>query len=374
MRAMWGFNSPSAARRRFEHFWRNALLRALCLLLPRSRAVPTDAPLSKIIVVRASHNLGDVVMSSAVLDECRAQFPDARLALLVNARLSGLFRHHDAVDALYELEPRWFLHPLKTARLLRAVRRERFDLAMDCSNVSVPSLNNWLLVWLTAARRRVGFRERGAEAFLTTLVDGRLDRHFISVQLQLLSPFTKAGAFRMPRLVVTVEERQSAEKLLEGIARPRVMLFVPEPRPKCWALEQFLALAERLAAQPVGVVFAFGPNDPRRNCEAVRLFRQRRGNAVGVLPPLQLREFAAAIAVCDVFVSNDCGPMHVAVAVGTPTVSVFLFDNDFAHGYHDGITHFVVKGASADEQVWGALEKTRGALASVKRTVISSPR
>jgi ADP-heptose:LPS heptosyltransferase len=352
-------------RRRFEHVCRNSLVRLLGFLLQRRRpAAPTETPISKILIVRTSHNLGDVVMAGAMLDECRALFPHARIALLANARLSALFHHHDALDQLYEFHPRWFLHPFDSIKLLGQIRREHFDLAIDCANIGAPSLNNWLLTRLTNAPHRVGFRERGSEAFLTTLVDATFDRHFISVQLQLLTPFARPSAFRLPRLILTAQEKDAARKLLDGSPRPRAVIFVPEPRRKCWTLDLFLKFAEVIAANEVSLVLAFGPNDPRRDCEEIRQLLARHPRRARVLPAMPLRPFAAALSQCDLFVSNDCGPMHVAVAVGTPTVSVFLFANDWAHGYHDGVRHFAIRADTEEHQLQRALEC---ALAVLKR-------
>jgi heptosyltransferase-3 len=347
-------------RRRFEHACRNTLLRVLRLLL-KSRPQPLAAnpPISKLLIVRTSHNLGDVVMASAMLDECRALFPNATVALLANARLASLFRHHDALDRLFEFHHRWFLHPFDTLKTIRSIRRERFDLAIDCANIGVPSLNNWLLTRLSNATHRVGFQEKGSDAFLTTTVATKFDRHFISVQFHLLTPFASPSAFRLPRLILTSEEKNSAETLLSQCPRPRMIIFVPEPRVKCWRLPVFLKVADALLAQQASVVLAFGPRDPQRESEAVRQFVAQRRNHVTVLPPLGLRPFAATLSQCDLFFSNDCGPMHLAVAVGTPTVSVFLFANDFAHGYHDGVRHFAVRAETEEQQLERALECAR---------------
>lgn len=353
-------------RRRFEHACRNSLLRVLqSLLKPRHKPDASRQPISKILIVRTSHNLGDVVMATAMVDECRALFPNATVALLANARLASLFRHHDAIDRLFEFHPRWFLHPLATLQTIRAIRRARFDLAIDCANIGVPSLNNWLLTRLSNATHRVGFQEKGSDAFLTTTVATKFDRHFISVQFHLLTPFASPSAFRLPRIVLTPEEKSAAETLLSQSARPRALVFVPEPRVKCWRLPTFLKMADALIAEQVSVALAFGPGDPQRESEVVRQFAAERQNSVTILPPLGLRQFAAALSQCDLFFSNDCGPMHLAVAVGTPTVSVFLFANDFAHGYHDGGRHFAVRAETEEQQLTRALECARLLLRTV---------
>ncbi|GEM_PF-6846684 len=351
-------------RRRFEHACRDTLLRVMRVIFKSPSVQPSAGePLSKILIVRTSHNLGDVVMASAVVDECRALFPRSTIALLANERLVGLFRHHDTLDRVFDCHHRWFLRPLHTVRTLRAIRREKFDLAIDCANLGAPSLNNWLLTRLTNARYRVGFanqRGDGSDTFLNVLVDAPNNEHFITSQLRLLSPFAEPTTFRQPRLALTAEEISVAGKLAgDSPTRPRVIMFIPEARPKAWRLEIFLKLAEALAQNKIAVLLCFGPTDARRNGETVREFSARFPDRVRVMPPLKVREFAALISQSDLFISNDCGPMHLAVAAGAPTVSAFLFGNDTMHGYHDGKRHFVVKEATDEKRLAKTVETAK---------------
>jgi ADP-heptose:LPS heptosyltransferase len=341
-------------RRNCEHVARGLLLLVLRLALKRRTAAQAkeEFHFSNIIIVRTSHNLGDVIMTSAVVEECSQLFPQAKLTLLVHARIAELFRHNPAIDEMLLFDPRWFLHPISTARLLKRLRGAHNDLAIACSNAGAPSLNDWLLTRLTNAARRVGFAEKEADTFLNVVVEPQPDSHFISNQLRLLSPFAAPSAFRLPRVVVTDEEIADARALLEAgtinetsEVRP-VVVFVPEPRRKCWPLTPFLELADILCHDGFPVLLVFGPRDPRRADSTVLALASRWKDRLRVLPPMQLRPLAAVMSQCRLFISNDCGPMHLAVAVGTPTVAVFLFGNKHVHGYENDVNHIVVQGNS----------------------------
>jgi ADP-heptose:LPS heptosyltransferase len=363
-------------RREFEHRVRGGLLRVLRLCWkPDGRDFDAaglraaSSKISKILIARTSHNLGDVVMVSAVVDECRRLFPNATLTLLVHGRITELFRGRPGLDELLQLHPRWFLRPIAAVRLICKLRRSRFDLALDCANPGAPSLNNWLLTRLTDATWRVGFREAESRTFLNVLVDAQPNTHFISNQLRLLAPFVRPDKFRLPQVVLADKEIQKArESLKRGLPQdiaqtPCVMIFVPEPQSKCWPLPVFVELTERLCREGVNAFLCFGPRDAQRDSPAVQELAARWPKRIRVLPPLRLREFAALMTQCNVFLSNDCGPMHLAVAAGAPTVAVFLLANKDIHGYDDGRRHFVITGSTDEERLSKTVETTRAFLA-----------
>jgi hypothetical protein len=87
---------------------------------------------------------------------------------------------------------------------------------------------------------------------------------------------------------------------------------------------------------------------------------------IRLLPDMRLRQLGAVMSQCDLFISNDCGPMHLAVAVGTPTLIVFLLDKKHIAGYEDGKRYFVVTGADDRERLAKTHQRAREFLASMK--------
>jgi ADP-heptose:LPS heptosyltransferase len=220
---------------------------------------------------------------------------------------------------------------------------------VDCANVEAPSLSNWVLTRLADAPWRVGFVHPDAGRFINVQIEPQPQTHLIANQLRLLTPFTEPVVFRLPRVVLTDEEIKTAGAQI-GTAQ-HTMIFIPPHTVKSWPLATFLELADRLCRDGVSLLLSFGPGDRRRNETAVRALVSRWGDRVRVLPVLQIRQLAAVMSGCDLFISNDCGPMHLAVAAGTPTLAVFLWPNKRLHGYDDGQQHFVVEGASDAERL-----------------------
>jgi ADP-heptose:LPS heptosyltransferase len=125
------------------------------------------------------------------------------------------------------------------------------------------------------------------------------------------------------RLVVTPDERERAEHALRsrgaipGLPRVALVLSVGNPVRE-WPVERFAELALALAGDGAVVIAAANPGDEER-------VERLRTLAPGVLavPTADLRVLLALLAACDVLVSGDTGPAHIATALGVPRVTIY---------------------------------------------------
>jgi len=110
----------------------------------------------------------------------------------------------------------------------------------------------------------------------------------------------------------------------KGIGRGDIIVGI-HPGASCpskrWPVERFAALADKIIADfRVKVVIIVGPSDMGLGDRAASLSRRGAVNLAGIL---SIRELAAFLKRCALFISNDSGPVHISVAVGTPVVSIF---------------------------------------------------
>lgn len=272
--------------------------------------------------------LGDVLLSSALLDDLRAFAPDAELHLLTYPNAAPLVANHPLVAR------RWDYRESRVPALLWQLRRERFDLVVDVqsSAASAP------LVAATGAAVRVGWRIRPpwVWAYTHTVPRGGRESEFVLRERRLLLeaigiPAGDTG----PRLFLTDLERRDAARTWEALGlhrgqhggprggRPLVGISLSASVPmKEWPVERWAEVADALAragAQPV-VLLAAGD-------EAKAASFAARTNAAVLVPPRDLRGFAALLPDLAVFVSPDTGPAHMAMALGTPTVTLYTPGN-----------------------------------------------
>ena len=306
------------------------MLRALDLFfgLPLARRSRNGGPehAERILVIEL-WNIGDIVLAMPFLSQLRKLFPKARVAMLARPYARTVLEGTGLVDDFIDTELGWSeksvrrnpfaYHWRELARVRRAIKRGKFDIAFS----SRMHVREYVLLALSGAKRRVAFALGYGERVLTDAVPvADINRHKVDDWLELLKPFGGAVGEEHPRLKVSEYERHwamdflaqhfvSTEDRLVGL-HPGAS--VPAKR---WPLERFAEVATTLAQMPDTRVVAFVSPDGYGD----ELSRVPNVIAARVT----LRELMALVERCDVLVCNDSGPMHVAGALGVPTVSVF---------------------------------------------------
>jgi heptosyltransferase-2 len=289
------------------------------------------------ILVRATNWLGDAVMSLPALRALRTNFPDARISVLARPWVASLYEGERSIDAVIPLTveagPRDWAAKWRLGSLLR---REGFDLAVLLPN----SFESAGIVWLSRARRRVGYARDGRSALLTDAiappVAGEIPAHERYYYLELLR---RAGLIHGP--LPDVNEilldgldaaRQRGQKLFaaRGIALPVIGVSpgAAYGGAKRWLPERFAAAAREVAAQNRASIAIFGSTSERELCEAVA----KESGGLNLAGATTLREFIDMTAACRLCIANDSGAMHIAAATGVPCVTVFGPTDEVATG------------------------------------------
>ena len=276
----------------------------------------------RILVVRLSA-IGDCVHSLPIVNAIRDAFPESYIAWLVEGRTGDLLDGHPAVDKVIRVRRKW----LKSLTAVRALRRElrelRFDVTIDPQGLTKSAL----AAWLSAARRRIGFRGvdgRELSPWLNNKLVEPSAMHVIDRNLELLRPLgieQPAVRFSLPE---TPADAQVAEACVHsmGLHGGYAVINPGAGWPsKVWSMERFAAVARHLADKhrlPSLVVWGG---------EAERVWAEEIvGGANGaalLAPSTTLRGLAAVVRRATIFVASDTGPLHIAAAVGTPCVGLF---------------------------------------------------
>ncbi len=294
------------------------------VLRGRERPLPPLEDLRKVLLVHLNHRLGNTLLVTPAVASLRARLAGAEVDFLgapvaapVLAGL-GLRRVHTV--------PRWRLaSPLHAFRLFRALRRERYEATIHLG-LSGHSMGA-LLTALSGAQHRIGCPGGHANALFTSVVERPRARHRVDAILEYAGSLgAKPQGERT--LVLSPEERQAARRRLAeafGPTAERVVgIFVGARarKGKRWPLSSFRALAEELRSRGLALAVFLGPEERRHAAE----IRRELGDALYVENE-ELRRVAALLACCHAVVTPDSGPMHLAIAVGAPTVAIFC-DSD----------------------------------------------
>jgi heptosyltransferase II len=279
------------------------------------------------IVVRGTNWIGDAVMQVPALRALRRAFPEAHITLCTRSWTQGIFQDADFVDDILLVKPGESL--LAQARKWRLAK---FDLAILFTN----SFQTALIAKLGKAGKRFGYRNEGRSFLLTDPVEKpswKNEKHEIYYYLDLIS---EVAAFygietpeREPRfdLPVSAERKNAARKILEknGIDfSKKLIVFCPgstNSRAKRWPAENYARLNDRLQSELKANVILIG--DQSELDVSGEVVEKSKANPIVLTGKTSLDESTAILSICDLMISNDTGPAHIAAALGTRTIVIF---------------------------------------------------
>ncbi len=294
----------------------------------------------KFLVVNMNY-MGDALLTTPAIAALRQAFPDAQIDTVVGAGTAAEVLHGnpDLNQIIARTARGGASRLLQIYRLLRAGRYT--------DAVILPPLPGYAFAaWLARTPRRVGLGGRGMNHFLTHLRQTKAV-HMADAMLDTmpLSP----GAKRLRRLVVAVdtESEEAAARLLAeyGIdpGTPLTAVNIGATRPqKRWFAESFAEMLDSLGDSQIVLVGA-GAEDTQM---AVDILSRTKSSPINLVGKTKVRALAAVLKRCDLLISGDSGPMHLATAVGTPCVALFGSTDPKVTGPFDEYSEAIYKNLS----------------------------
>lgn len=306
-------------------------LRMLRLAGRRYGRRPAATAPRAVLLIRPDH-LGDLLFATPTFRLLRAALPQARLTLLVGPWSQAVVGRNADLDEVltcrfpgFERRPKAsLLAPYRLLYETAASLRGRFDTAL------VLRFDHWWGAWLAAAAgipRRIGYDRAETRPFLTEALAYRPDRHEVEQNVVLaaaLAPAQLAAAQPGPlQFAVSSAARDWAAGWLaaQGAAADRPLIAIHAgagAAVKQWPSAAWAAVAAQLSMEfGAQIVLTGGP--------AERLLAQEVAGRLSFAPlnaagETDLEQLAALLARCALALGADSGPLHLAVAVGTPTV------------------------------------------------------
>jgi heptosyltransferase-2 len=291
------------------------------------------------VCVRATNWLGDAVMSLPAIRAIRQVFPHAHLAVVARPWVADLYARESCIDRVI---PYTAQKGLAAKRAFAAqLGREHFDAAILLQN----AFDAALLAWLAGIPERIGYRRDARGLLLTAAIPvpepGDIPRHQRFYYLELLrragmiESFPETEAIRLDG-IGDARAAGTAHLARLGVAGPAIGISpgAAYGNAKRWLPERFAAVAQGLPrGSAPATALLFGSAGERALCETVAQALRAAGAPVHNLAgETTLREFIDLAAACRLFLTNDSGAMHVASALGVPTVAVFGATDDTTTG------------------------------------------
>lgn len=291
----------------------------------------------KILVLRLG-GIGDAIISLPALRALREALPKSKITIACQSWLKEIFQMENIADAfivhdaLFSAGTRDLLKPRVWKEILslsKYLLKEKWDILIAFHTLYTfkECLKPLLFSLLSRAKIRVGMDGGGRGWFLNRRV--RYNRygkrhytHILADTVELLGIEVKD---RKPRLNLKEEEKEWARDFLSRNGRGNGLLigFCPGGRRKTrwWEPERYARVLKWMNEEygDCDFLLTIGKGED----ETERFFQERLGERLIVAKGQPIRYLAGVIGNCDLFISNDTGPMHLAVALDVPTIGLF---------------------------------------------------
>ena len=292
------------------------------------------------IVVRMPNWLGDLVMATPLLADLKRAYPKAAITAMCQAHTAHLLENHPAVDGFLPFQkPSGYNRRSQQQDIIAELVKGQYDLGLLTTN----SFSSAWWFWRGKIARRIGFAANLRSFLLTDAVPFPKDReaqHLVRTYKHLLSPLRLAISDTAPQLYVTEAERLEARATLrlQGVVDGAIVVGINPGAAygsaKCWLPERFRELTSKLLQDPRIFVVYFG--DAKTEQVVNQITHLLPPRVINLANATSLRQLMGLIGCCDLFLTNDSGPMHIAAALHVPVLALFGSTNDAVTGPYKG--------------------------------------
>ncbi len=282
--------------------------------------------------------IGDFVMATPVLQELKKRYPSAELTVMCKSPLVDLLQHNPYVNEIFSFNyaKGVFFRREEERNIIRKLHTGNYDLGILLTN----SLSSAWTFWQGNVKFRIGYRGDFRASLLThplAFPEEKEEQHLVLTYKHLLRPLGIECSETQPQLFLIEEEIKQAYRFLGryDVGKEHIIVGINPGAAygsaKCWLPERFQAVTQKLLeiSPNIRVVF-FGDHQGASLIKMIcNTFSSQVVNLAG---QTQLRQLIGLIKVCDVFLTNDSGPMHMADALGTPLLALFGSTNPLATG------------------------------------------
>jgi lipopolysaccharide heptosyltransferase II len=285
------------------------------------------------IIVIKPRAIGDVLLSTAVLPNLRREFDDARIDFLAESFASPVLQDNPFVDDVVTYDTR----NESSLSIILKVRRKRYDLVIDLFS----NPRTAVITMLSGAKYRVGFPFKWRRLAYNIIVPPRSGSvHNVEFNLDALRRIGIPVETQSPSFFLDSESERFAADFMSAanLASGSFISFNIGGgwATKRWPAEKFVELSKIIGStihQPVVVLY--GPSE-EKEAEGIC-----RSSGAILAPQTSLKQMGALLKSSRLLVTNDSGPMHIAAALGVPTLAIFGPTNPRLQGPYGNISEIV---------------------------------
>ncbi len=311
----------------------------------------------KVLIINI-FGIGDVLFTTPLIRNIKNFNKDVFIGYICNNRTVDVLENNPCINKVFVYEKDDFINLSKKSKFqlvrkifsfLKEIKDEKFDLVID---VSLNKYSSFFL-WLAGIKERVGFNYKNRSPFLTKKINliGYEKKHVVDFYLDFLRQIGIPNKEQKLEFFISPEDIRWAENFFkENNLKPsdKIIAIVPgggaswgkDAFYKRWPVENYAKLADKVVEKSLGkIILLSGPSE-KEICLSVA--KEMKTPSLNVGGKTTVGQFAALLSKSHLAIVNDGGPLHVAVAVGVQTVSIFGPVDENVYGPFPRANHVVV--------------------------------
>jgi lipopolysaccharide heptosyltransferase II len=296
---------------------------------------------TKKILIINPFGIGDVLFSTPLIEILKDKYPSCFIGYVCNKRSYEVIRSNPKINKFFVYEKddyrkAWERSKIGYLRLvwnfMKTIMREKFDIAIDLSlGYQYSLLLSFIGIW-----KRFGFNYRKRGRFLTRkiYIDGFSEKHVVEYYCDILKflGIDTRGLKLSPKVYITDEDIAWASGFLKAngvTGKDSLIGVIPgcgaswgaDARHRRWDSDGFAQVCDGLAERYGAKVVLLGDSHETEICNDIQ--SKIKNKAIMACGKTNLRNFLGLINKCKLIITNDGGPLHMAVGLGLKTVSIF---------------------------------------------------
>lgn len=291
--------------------------------------------IKKILCIKP-RGIGDILLSTIVLENLRNHFPDSEIHYLTEEFAKRAVENNPFVSKILT-----FNKKDSVLSIIKKIRKEKYNLLFDFwSNPKTAQIT-----LLSGAKRRVGFEKRGRKyAYNYRGLNGTMGKHSAEDNLVLLKACSIPIISKRIMYQTSEKEKEFADIFFNNVNRTtesKLVGIIPSggwESKRCDPVKWVQICNKINENYNVQFLILWGPGD---EIDAQKIFESLQPIAI-LIPKSTFGELSALIEKCDLIIANDSGPMHASAALGKPTLGIFGPTNPEAHRPYSDDSGFVI--------------------------------
>jgi len=267
----------------------------------------------RILLVKQSERLGNIILLNSALNAISSRFPEAKIDLLLPAAFCDLMADDCRIDRVIPVEKRtYFIRSWRFLSLLISLRKSEYSLAVDFSDVNSHSLTGALYTLLSGGETTAGWKTGKRAIFDIEAPRYREIIHASEMYLRLISEIFGEDMRGEPYFPIGSAKSDGGNAAVGINCGGRGN--------KRWPIENFIEIGRKLSAAGISSEFILGPQEQNQRA----FLRDNLPQHATLLPPTPLSRLKKIIGDYSLFISSDTGPMHLAWSLRVPTLAIFV--------------------------------------------------